>query len=67
MLGAPVLGSRTWMWQIAAPAFTAPKHALAISSGEQGRLALFSRVPNVPVTAHVKMVGRTEAKVSSSG
>ena len=57
MLGRPVSGSRTWMWQMAAPALAAPMQASAISAGVTGRAGLCSRVGNVPVTAQVRMVG----------
>ena len=58
--GLPVSGSRTWIWQMAAPALAAPMQALAISSGVTGRLGLCARVGNVPVTAQVRMVGFIE-------
>src|SRR6056297_203528 len=57
MLGRPVCGSRTWIWQIAAPARAASMEAPAISSGVTGRFSLCARVGNVPVTAQLRIVG----------
>ena len=57
MLGRPLSGSRTWMWQMAAPAFAAPMQASAISCGVTGSAGFCARVGKLPVTAQVKMVG----------
>src|SRR6185437_11749083 len=55
MLPWPVLGSRTWMWAIAAPALAAPIAASAISLGVTGIAGCLPMGPP-PVTAHVMMV-----------
>src|SRR6516165_8248029 len=57
MLGRPLSGSRTWMWQMAAPASAAPIQASAISCGVTGSAGFCARVGKLPVTAQVKMVG----------
>ena len=49
----PVIGSRTWMWTMAAPAFAAAMHSVAICSGVTGTLSLLSTVLPLPVTAQV--------------
>jgi hypothetical protein len=45
---------------MAAPAFAASMHETAISSGVIGSAGLCARVGNVPVTAHVRIVGVIE-------
>src|SRR5580698_6330348 len=56
MLCCVVTGSRTWMWQIAAPARAASRHAFAICSGVTGRPGCCCTVVMPPVTAQVMMV-----------
>src|ERR1044072_8728488 len=51
MLGLVVLGSRTWMWTIAAPALAASRQELAICSGVTGTAGLRPGVSAEPVTA----------------
>src|SRR5579871_6682527 len=58
MLGAPVAGSRTWMWQMAAPAFAASRQALAICCGVIGRAGWALGEVILPVTAQVMMTFR---------
>src|SRR5271170_7424942 len=55
MLPWPVLGSRTWMWAMAAPALAAPIAASAISLGFVGTAGCLPIGPP-PVTAQVMMV-----------
>ena len=55
MAGAPVFGSRTWMWAIAAPAFAASIAAAAICAGVIGRPGCCSGLVMLPVTAQVMM------------
>src|ERR1044071_8736569 len=52
MLGRPVLGSRTWMCTIAAPALAASSADAAICSGVTGTAGFFPAVSADPVTAH---------------
>ena len=54
--GAPVSGSRTWMWAIAAPALAASIAAVAICSGVIGRPGCWSGLVMLPVTAQVMMI-----------
>ena len=51
MLGLVVLGSRTWMCTIAAPALAASRQELAICSGVTGTAGLRPGVSADPVTA----------------
>ena len=51
MLGLVVLGSRTWMCTIAAPALAASRQELAICSGVTGTAGLRPGVSAEPVTA----------------
>src|SRR3977135_437786 len=51
MLGLVVLGSRTWMWTIAAPAVAASRQELAICSGVTGTAGFLPGVSAEPVTA----------------
>src|ERR1041385_4699952 len=51
MLGLVVLGSRTWMWTIAAPALAASRQELAICSGVTGTAGFLPGVSAEPVTA----------------
>src|SRR4051812_29088900 len=51
MLGLVVLGSRTWMWTIAAPALAASRQELAICSGVTGTAGFRPGVSADPVTA----------------
>src|ERR1700736_3097484 len=68
MLGRPLSGSRTWMWQMAAPVFAAPMQASAISCGVTGSAGFCARVGKLPVTAQVKMVGfMTLPRISCPG
>jgi hypothetical protein len=55
---APVSGSRTWQWTIAAPALAASMALSAICSGERGTCGLRSWVPPDPVTAQVMKTSR---------
>src|ERR1700752_1903976 len=52
MLASPVLGSRTWMWTIAAPALAASIAEKAICSGVTGTAGFFPALSADPVTAH---------------
>ena len=56
MLGAPVAGSRTCRWTIAAPAPAASIAAVAICAGVTGRLGCWSGRVMLPVTAQVMMI-----------
>lgn len=58
MLALPVLGSRTWMCAMAAPAVQASIAARAISSGVTGTFENLPAVSSPPVTAQVMMMGR---------
>src|ERR1044071_6723448 len=58
MLGLVVLGSRTWIWTIAAPALAASRQELAICSGVTGTAGLRPGVSAEPVTAHEMMILR---------
>ena len=51
MLGLVVLGSRTWMCTIAAPALAASRQELAICSGVTGTAGFLPGVSAEPVTA----------------
>ena len=51
--GAPVSGSRTWQWTMAAPASAACKALSAMAAGERGTWGLRSWVAPAPVTAQV--------------
>src|ERR1051325_1112404 len=51
MLGLVVLGSRTWMWTIAAPALAASRQELAICSGVTGTAGFLPGGSAEPVTA----------------
>src|SRR3954467_3441075 len=51
MLGLVVLGSRTWIWTIAAPALAASRQEFAICSGVTGTAGLRPGVSAEPVTA----------------
>src|ERR1041385_6212057 len=51
MLGLVVLGSRTWMWTIAAPALAASRQELAICYGVTGTAGFLPGVSAEPVTA----------------
>src|SRR5882757_397265 len=51
MLGLVVLGSRTWIWTMAAPALAASRQELAICSGVTGTAGLRPGVSAEPVTA----------------
>ena len=55
MLGAPVCGSRTWMWTIVAPAPAASIEASAICAGVTGRPGCWSGLVMLPVTAQLMM------------
>src|SRR5580698_3766637 len=52
MLGFVVLGLRTWMWTMAAPALAASSAEAAICSGVTGTAGLRDGVSADPVTAH---------------
>src|SRR5436190_19304702 len=52
MLAGPVLGSRTWMCTIAAPALAASTADAAICSGVTGTAGFFPTLSADPVTAH---------------
>ena len=67
MLGLPDSGSRTWMWQIAAPALAASMQSPAISAGVTGRVSLCWRVVWLPVTAQESIVGRMSGPRDGSG
>src|SRR6185369_4022141 len=58
MLGLVVLGSRTWMWTIAAPALAASRQEFAICSGVTGTAGLRPGVSAEPVTAQEIMTFR---------
>src|SRR5918994_5999124 len=66
MEGAPVFGSRTWIWAIAAPALAASIAALAICSGVIGRSGCCAGLVMLPVTAQVMMVLSAIARAPSS-
>ncbi len=55
MLGAPLCGSRTWMWTIEAPAPAASIAASAICAGVIGRPGCWSGLVMLPVTAQLMM------------
>ena len=61
MLGAPVLGSRTWMWTIAAPARAASMPDSAICLGVTGRAGFFSGDAAAPVKAQAIITLRVMA------
>ena len=66
MAGAPVFGSRTWMWAIAAPALAASIAAAAICSGVIGSPGCCSGLVMLPVTAQVMMVFSAMSPTSCS-
>src|SRR6478609_3283248 len=51
MLGLVVLGSRTWIWTMAAPALAASRQEFAICSGVTGTAGFLPGVSAEPVTA----------------
>ena len=51
--GAPLSGSRTWQWTMAAPASAACRALSAMAAGERGTWGLRSWVAPAPVTAQV--------------
>src|SRR5512141_804927 len=53
MLNAPVSGSRTWTWTIAAPACAAAMAESAICSGVMAQCGLLATLVSSPVTAQV--------------
>ena len=53
MLNAPVSGSRTWMWTMAAPACAASMAVCAICSGVIAQWGLLATLVSSPVTAQV--------------
>ena len=55
MLKAPVSGSRTWMWTMAAPAWAASMAVAAICSGVMAQCGLFVTLVSSPVTAQEMM------------
>ena len=63
MEGWPVCGSRTWQWQMAAPALPDSMAASAIWRGVTGTLSLLATVSPPPVTAQVTMTGRDMASL----
>lgn len=56
MLGAPVSGSRTWMWTTAAPAAAASRADWAMACGLTGTAGFFRGVSKEPVRAQVMTV-----------
>src|SRR6516165_6831553 len=58
MLGRVVLGSRTWIWTMAAPALAASSADSAICLGVTGTAGLRAGVSAEPVTAHEIMTLR---------
>lgn len=66
MLGAPVAGSRTWMWTMAAPAEAASRADCAICCGVTGTAGFFFGVSKEPVSAQVTIV-RSVMSLASPG
>src|ERR1700749_4255758 len=67
MLGLGVLGSRTWMWTIAAPALAASRQEFAICSGVTGTAGLRPGVSAEPVTAQEIITFRAIVTSSQAG
>src|ERR1043165_3875726 len=61
MLGSVVLGSRTWIWTIAAPALAASIAEAAICSGVTGTAGFFPAASAAPGRAHEIMTLRCPA------
>ena len=67
MLGLVVLGSRTWMCTIAAPALAASRQELAICSGVTGTAGFLPGVSAEPVTAQEIITLRAISPLLSPG
>src|SRR3954470_7951061 len=67
MLGLVVLGSRTWMCTMAAPALAASRQELAICSGVTGTAGFLPGVSAEPVTAQEIMTFRAIRQLLGPG
>src|SRR5262245_52306639 len=67
MLGLVVVGLRTWIWTMAAPALAAPTQELAICSGVTGTAGFLPGESAEPVTAHEMITLRCMAVTLPGG